>query len=107
MVAHPSLTQEGKPLHVILGYYYGDGYAAGISLKYFNGIQKVFWFLRIVFGALFYLVKQRNKMHKPPDKCSMLAFRKTACFARLIGFSDGLKDKLPRSNTYLSKLASN
>lgn len=96
-VAHPSLITKPKAAVVALGYAYGDGYAIGLSQKFFLCLPRLYWIIRVstvcILGPLrHYLVKDERI-----ENLGIVLYK-----VKFLGFIDGILGR-PKSQKWLTK----
>lgn len=87
-VLHPPYAGE-KKLQKCLGYYYGAGYAVGLSLTYFSMSYKFMWVFRTLAAAIRDIFLSKSAILKPSDYPLDLYYRLRICCVRIIGLLDG------------------
>lgn len=87
-IAHPQLNPQ-KSLAKTLGYMYGNGYAIGISMKYFTVKWKMYWIMRGLTA---------------PIKDVFSGKQISLCFAKITGLKDGVLGKKPKDLAWLNKM---
>jgi glycosyltransferase involved in cell wall biosynthesis len=106
-IAHPGLFEKSKPLIVALGYWYGAGYAVGLSLASFRLIWKVYWISRILAALLKDLLFRKNELIPTLEKVSELKYSFILAKCRLYGFLDAIMHKSPRPLNWLDAQTGN
>ena len=99
-ISHPSLYKENNTLPNLLGYYYGAGYAVGLSIKCFSPIGKLYWYSRNLSAVFLDLLFRSKKYNKTlSDKVDSLGF--WLARSRMVGFYDGLLGRGIRNKDWL------
>nr|WP_146180883.1 glycosyltransferase family 2 protein [Limnohabitans sp. 2KL-17] len=105
-VAHPSLLKPRNTATNLLGYYYGSGYAVGISFNYFSLWAKIYWITRVAVAAIFDST-HRYRTYKDCIKPELAGLRVKLSRARLVGFADGLFGREVKQHNWLSSMVAN
>jgi glycosyltransferase involved in cell wall biosynthesis len=99
-ISHPSLYKKNNTLPNLLGYYYGAGYAVGLSIKCFSLLGKLYWYTRNLAAVILdFLFRSKKYNETLSDKVDDLGF--WLARSRMVGFYDGLLGRGVRNKAWL------